>query len=506
MRRKFFVVIFSLFLMSMFFLVSKGENQPEERVMSYLAVMELRCGTGIEKEVCAALTEVVINELVKIKKYTVIDRANRDMILAEVGFQQSGCVDESCTIQAGRILGVGKLVTGSITKVGGTYLVNLQLLNVETATVEIAVSEECKCDLDALIEVVKRASWKLMGVQPSAVPSTQPPGVSSTGKHLLAYTNCLAGDKNTFDCTDNELLIVDIENGKRVKTLRPGFVVNSLAFAPDMKTLFIGTLNGEILSLDVQTEELTNFATHGTRGYLTFVAISGDGKTLVTHAHKTLKIWDVKNASEIRTLKYSAYGMFRMLLTPDGKTLVAFVTRGPASQQVEVVDTTTGEIKNTLKSGMVYCVALSKNGEWVAYGGSSAVVELYNLKTGQKMSLQGHAKNITGVAFSPDNKMLASTGADSQVKIWDLATGKEVRSFDNSPFGYSLYFSFTDDGKWLLSASAEMKGAGNLTNGNIIVWDTTNWRKTRTIPYNKLRIGGAIAVYYNPNFALNTGY
>lgn len=346
-----------------------ADNQPEERVMSYLAVMELRCGTGIEKEICAALTEVVINELVKIKKYTVIDRANRDMILSEVGFQQSGCVDESCTIQAGRILGVGKLVMGSITRVGATYLLNLHLLNVETATVEVAVSEECKCDLDALIEVVKRASAKLMGIQPSVPTTLTPREITLRGKNLLAYTNCVAGDKNTFDCTDNEILLLDIDNGKRLKSMRPGFVVESLAFAPDKKTLFIGTKKGEILSWDVETEEISNFATHEFK-WPTRVAISADGKILASQAHKTLKIWDVKNSAEIRKIEYSPFSFGKMLIIPDGKTVISLVSRGPTTSNVEVLDTTTGEIKATLKSGFVYCVAVSQNGEWVAYGGS----------------------------------------------------------------------------------------------------------------------------------------
>mgnify|MGYP005833838855 CR=1 FL=1 len=131
-------------------------------------------------------------------------------------------------------------------------------------------------------------------------------------------------------------------------------------------------------------------------------------------------------------------------------------------------------------------------------------MELYNLKTEKILSLQGHTKAVAGVAFSPDNKTLASTGGDYQVKIWDLASGKEVRSFDNSPFDHTLYFSFTEDEKWLVSASTEMK-ATNYVNGNIICWDTSNWQKKRTIPYNKLRIAGAIvAHYYNPIFAMNS--
>lgn len=152
-----------------------AEDQPQKKVMNFLAVMDLNCGTALNKENCTALTNIVIDELVKLKKYTVIDRANRDKILSEAGFQQTACVDESCTIEMGRQLGVGKLVVGSITKLGTTYLVNLQLLNVETAAVDISATEECKCDLDGLISAVRNASRKLMGQSiTQAEPQSQP--------------------------------------------------------------------------------------------------------------------------------------------------------------------------------------------------------------------------------------------------------------------------------------------------------------------------------------------
>jgi len=154
--------------------LSGAEDQPK-RVMNFLAVMDLKCGAGIEKEQCAALTDVLIDEMVKMKKYTVIDRANRDKILSEAGFQQTGCVDNSCTIEMGRQLGVGKMVVGSVAKLEETYLVNLQLLNVETAAVENSARETCeKCKLDNLITTISNDARKLMGEAPASTPAPPP--------------------------------------------------------------------------------------------------------------------------------------------------------------------------------------------------------------------------------------------------------------------------------------------------------------------------------------------
>ncbi len=179
MKRK---IVFSAFFITIcLFLTGPGVgDQPEKRVMNFLAVMDLKCVKGIGKDNCVLLTNIVIEELVKVKKYTVIDRANRDKILGEVGFQQTGCVEGSCTVEAGRILGVGKIVIGSVNKLGETYFVTLQLVNVETAAVEIAEKSKCKnCKLDDLAETVANAARKLMGQAPlptSSGGTTTPSG------------------------------------------------------------------------------------------------------------------------------------------------------------------------------------------------------------------------------------------------------------------------------------------------------------------------------------------
>ena len=187
-------IIGLLFVLSLFAVGTGAENQPGKRVMNFLAVMDLRCGKEITKEQCAALTEVLIDELVKIKKYKVIDRTNRDKILSEAGYQQTGCVDNSCTIEMGRQLGVGRMVVGSVMKLGETYLINLQLLNVETAAVDESTKEKCdKCPLENLIDTITQAAHKIMieenetpAVTPNAGPT--PPNEAVVGKGLVSIS------------------------------------------------------------------------------------------------------------------------------------------------------------------------------------------------------------------------------------------------------------------------------------------------------------------------------
>jgi len=183
-------IIATIVLVPCLVTVAFSADEQPKRVMNFLAVMDLKCGKEIAKEQCSALTDVLIDEMVKMKKYTVIDRANRDKILSEAGFQQTGCVDESCTIEMGRQLGVGKIIVGSVTMMGETYLVNLQLLNVETAAVETSARETCeKCKIDNLIATTAGTVRKLMGEE-APPPATTGATGEGQGKKIGGQ-NCV---------------------------------------------------------------------------------------------------------------------------------------------------------------------------------------------------------------------------------------------------------------------------------------------------------------------------
>ena len=40
------------------------------------------------------------------------------------------------------------------------------------------------------------------------------------------------------------------------------------------------------------------------------------------------------------------------------------------------------------------------------------------------LRLQGHSAAVTGVAFSPDGAMIASSSADDSVRVWEVASGE----------------------------------------------------------------------------------
>jgi WD40 repeat protein len=67
----------------------------------------------------------------------------------------------------------------------------------------------------------------------------------------------------------------------------------------------------------------------------------------------------------------------------------------------------------------------------------------------------GHSDRVTGVAFSPDDKTLASVSQDQTIRLWDWTNGQEI---GQPLFGHTnavLAMAFSPDGKLLASGGAD---------------------------------------------------
>ena len=111
-----------------------------------------------------ALYDQIYRELMTfvIQDPKVIERANLEKVIAEMGLAQAGLVDEASAAQAGKLLGADILLLGGFNNsFGGEIRIDARLVKVETG--EMVKAEEITGSTKKLFKLLKKLSFKMAG-------------------------------------------------------------------------------------------------------------------------------------------------------------------------------------------------------------------------------------------------------------------------------------------------------------------------------------------------------
>ena len=206
--------------------------------------------------------------------------------------------------------------------------------------------------------------------------------------------------------------------------------------------------------------------------YFGSLAFSGDGDRLALRLHSVdlaaekktetdMLVWDLRDGKEVLALKEG--GGQAIALSPDGKRLATGPDRpSRGTCELHIWDLERAAVAATLRAHEgPRLLAFSPNGERLAATGwSSHGLELFELTTGRGVLLKGHQTEVVALAFSADEKRLATSEFSGHVKLWDVQTGEEVLTLpdDQGPRGD---LAFTGDGRLIRSNHA----------GRLKIWD-----------------------------------
>lgn len=131
----------------------------------------------------------------------------------------------------------------------------------------------------------------------------------------------------------------------------------------------------------------------------------------------------------------------------------------------------------------VLATAVSADGQRIASGSVDRTIRLWETSTGRELlpALSGHTDRVTAVAFTPDGKRLLSAGGaeDRTIRLWDLTTGKEVRALTPGPTNEVLSLLVTPDGKRALA---------RVENSVVEIYDLESGKQLRSEPVHGRKV------------------
>ena len=129
-----------------------------------IGVMDLDA-SGLSVEAKKALSDRLRTELFNTGRFSVMERNKMDEILKEQGFQQTGCTSNECVVEAGRLLGVDRMISGSVGKVGAIYTVSLRMIDIETGRIMLTKTEDCNCPIEKVLTTsLRNVALKMAGL------------------------------------------------------------------------------------------------------------------------------------------------------------------------------------------------------------------------------------------------------------------------------------------------------------------------------------------------------
>ncbi len=178
------------------------------------------------------------------------------------------------------------------------------------------------------------------------------------------------------------------------------------------------------------------------------LAFSADGKYFAYTNKNGLNVQDLSNSEPVVTLR---------LLEPNTFNSFAFSQDGTLLASPQTIwDVQSHQVLHQLDGSGYFHAVFSQDGAWFAVGGERSI-KIWDVASGRLIRTfeSQPDRHSFSLSFSPDGTLLADSGSDGRITLWDTASGKPVRTLSHlccAPVGCFQRAGITnhDARKWFI--------------------------------------------------------
>jgi len=155
---------------------------------------------------------------------------------------------------------------------------------------------------------------------------------------------------------------------------------------------------------------------------------------------------------------------FDLAWSSEGRVLALAMANGVAIYEPAAITQT-----NFITMTAPLALAFSQDNRLLATGSTDNLVRLWDASSGDVLlQFQGHAAPVTDVAFDRNGQLLASSSEDNSVRVWDMVRRVEQYHLEGHS-DWVLGITFSPDGRWLASGSRDHSvRLWNMKNGTAV--------------------------------------